>query len=535
MLNESDLIEKLNKVKIFDSDLIIRGESITNLGKIEIIKGTLGINNSGIENLGNIIEIQKDFWISSHTVFSNLNSLDNLEVVGGDLNLRYSNISDLGSLKKVGGKLNLRDTPIRDLGLLNYVGGDLFLPKRLQDSVDLTGITIKGVLKYWNDDKKYIKPISKVELGLIKSSRLIPKWSESNTFSLDVLDFDNREQKEFYLEFRNQFLNDVYIDIEGNDFYAFYLQNDLKENYSDDTDTFLNLYSKLTRHYPITKKYSHHAITNKLESNNNYSKAWELISQRPSLVFETVIDYEKKLGVNLVDGAIIEKLSGHSHLTDFGQRNIEKIIPFADEVLKSSLRTKNKSFFSQFFKNGLPISQKATYYKKFFLSTSEYKHYKWIDESQAKSNYKRNVPHVVEKAIYSQCKNILKQAEDLYREAIGMPKVGEGWISETELYYKISDSFKELEVIHHASPKWLGRQHLDIFIPKYKIGIEYQGTQHYEPIDFFGGQEAFEKNIERDERKKRICQKNGCELIYVDEGYQISEIVSKIENIIKGL
>ncbi len=535
MLNESYLIENLNKSKIFDPDLIIHGASITNLGVIEKINGTLGINNSGIENLGNLTKILKDFWISSHTVFSNLKSLDKLEFVGGDINLRYSNICNLGSLKKVGGKINLRDTPICDLGMLNYVGGDLFLPKRLQDTVDLTEITIKGVLKYWNDDKKYVKPLSKEELSLIKSNSAIPKWSNSNTFSLDVLDFDNYEQKVFYLEFRNQFLNDVYIDIEGNNYYAFYLQNDLKENYSDDIDTFLKLYNTLTRHYPITKKYSHHAITNKLESINNYSKAWELISLRPSLVFETVIDYEKKLGGNLVDGAIIEKLAGHNHLTDFGQRNIEKIIPFANEALNSSLKTKNKSFFSQFFTNDQPISQRAGYYKKFFLSTAEYKHYQWIDESQAKSNYIRRIPHVVEKAIYSQCKNILKQAEDLYREAIGMPKVGEGWISETELYYKISDSFKELQVIHHASPKWLGRQHLDIFIPKYKIGIEYQGAQHYKPIDFFGGQDAFEKNIMRDLKKKQICEKHGCKLIYVDEGYQISEIVSKLEEIIKGL
>lgn len=535
MFNDSDLIEKLKTTKIFDSDLIIRGESIADIGEIERINGTLGINNSGIENLGKLIEIKKDFWISSNTVYSNLKSLNNLEVVGGNLNLRYSNITNLGALTRVGGKLNLRDTPILDLGALSYVGGDLFLPKRLQDSVDLTGITIKGVLKYWNDDKKYVKPLSKEELSLIKSSMAIPKWSDSNTFSLDVLDFDNYEQKVFYLEFRNQFLNHVYIDIEGNNYYAFYLQNDLKENYSDDIDTFLKLYSKLTRHYPITKKYSHHAITNKLESKNNYSKAWELISLRPSLVFETVIDYEKKLGVNLVDGAIIEKLAGHSHLTDFGQRNIEKIIPFANEVLNNSLKTKNKSFFSQFLKNDRPISQRAAYYKKFFLSTAEYKHYQWIDESQAKSNYIRRIPHVVEKAIYSQCKNILKQAEDIYREAIGMPKVGEGWISETELYYKISDSFKELQVIHHASPKWLGRQHLDIFIPKYKIGIEYQGAQHYKPIDFFGGQDAFEKNVKRDLRKKQICEKHGCKLIYVDEGYQISEIVSKLEEIIKGL
>ena len=529
-------MEDLNKTKIFNLDLILHGESTTSLGAIERINGTLGINNCGIESLGELVEIQNDFWISSHTVYSNLQSLNKLEVVGGNVNLRYSNIRSLGLLKKVGGKLNLRDTPISDLGQLNYVGGDLFLPKRLQDYVDLTGITIKGVIKYWNDDKNYVKPLSKNDLGLIKSIRKIPRWSESNMFSLDILDFDNYEQKEFYEEFRNNFFNDVYIDIEGNNFYAFYLKNDLEQNYSEDVNSFLNLYEKLTRHYPVTKKYSYHSITNTLESKNNYSKAWELISSRRSLFFETVIEYEKKLGKNLVDGAIIEKLVGHSHLTEFGQRNIDRVVYHANEVLSKTLGAmRNKSFFSQFLKNDQPISQSASYYKKFYFSAAEYKHYKQLDEHQVKSNYKRRIPHVIEKAIYSQCRIILKQAEDLYRETIGMPKVGEGWISETELYYKICDAFKELKIIHHASPKWLGRQHLDIFIPKYKIGIEYQGAQHYKPIDFFGGQESFYKTVERDNRKKRICEQNGCILIYVDEGYEISEVVSKIKAIIKGL
>ena len=138
---------------------------------------------------------------------------------------------------------------------------------------------------------------------------------------------------------------------------------------------------------------------------------------------------------------------------------------------------------------------------------------------------------MVEKAILNQCRLILKQSEDLYRETLGMPKVGEGWISETELFYKISEYFKKDEVIHHASPKWLGRQHLDIYFPKLNIGIEYQGAQHYEPIEFFGGQEAFEKTIERDKRKKQLCEKNKCDLIYVDKGYEITEIITHIEKI----
>ena len=77
----------------------------------------------------------------------------------------------------------------------------------------------------------------------------------NNKKSLNELDFDNNEQRKFYIEFKNQFLNGRYIDIEGNDYYAYYLQNDLKENYFDEVDVVLNLFENLKVHYPKTKKY----------------------------------------------------------------------------------------------------------------------------------------------------------------------------------------------------------------------------------------------------------------------------------------
>lgn len=109
-----------------------------------------------------------------------------------------------------------------------------------------------------------------------------------------------------------------------------------------------------------------------------------------------------------------------------------------------------------------------------------------------------------------------------------MPKIGEGWIRETNLYYSISKEFSDYEVIQHHSPKWLGKQHLDIYFPNENFPIEYQGAQHYTPIDFFGGQEAFEKTIEGDKRKRRLCLKNNCSLIYVNEGYSKDEVFEEI-------
>ena len=78
-------------------------------------------------------------------------------------------------------------------------------------------------------------------------------------------------------------------------------------------------------------------------------------------------------------------------------------------------------------------------------------------------------------------------------------------------------------MIHHGQPKFLSRWHLDVWIPELKIGVEYRGSQHYEPIEFFGGQKAFDENLKRDERK--LCKENGVKLIEVREGYSIDELI----------
>ena len=123
---------------------------------------------------------------------------------------------------------------------------------------------------------------------------------------------------------------------------------------------------------------------------------------------------------------------------------------------------------------------------------------------------------------------IEREAENMAREAMSIPKVGEGWISETRLFNEIKNHFKNRKVIQHARLKFLGKQHLDIFIPSLKVAIEYQGMQHDEPIDYFGGLDAFLKNKERDELKKKLCQENGIKLIYAREGYNLAEIISEI-------
>ena len=60
---------------------------------------------------------------------------------------------------------------------------------------------------------------------------------------------------------------------------------------------------------------------------------------------------------------------------------------------------------------------------------------------------------------------------------------------------------------------------IDYYLPQHNIGIECQGQQHFQGVDFSGNgiewaQNEFEKNIQRDKRKAQSCQKSKINLIY---------------------
>lgn len=58
---------------------------------------------------------------------------------------------------------------------------------------------------------------------------------------------------------------------------------------------------------------------------------------------------------------------------------------------------------------------------------------------------------------------------------------------------------------------------LDFFIPKYGVAIECQGEQHFRPLDFFGGKEAFVQAIERDKMKRRLCKGHNIKILYFSD------------------
>lgn len=71
----------------------------------------------------------------------------------------------------------------------------------------------------------------------------------------------------------------------------------------------------------------------------------------------------------------------------------------------------------------------------------------------------------------------------------------------------------------------------DYFLPEYNMLIEYDGMQHYKPIQYFGGEEAFIEQQERDNIKNEFARETGKVLLripYTVTGDNIDKELNKV-------
>jgi hypothetical protein len=112
-----------------DSDLDLFGTEIESLGNLQSVGGYLNLYYSKIKSLGNLQSVGGSLDLYE----TKIKSLGNLQSVGGSLNLYGSKIESLGNLQSVGGDLMLRETPLsekyseEEIRQMVQVGGNIYI------------------------------------------------------------------------------------------------------------------------------------------------------------------------------------------------------------------------------------------------------------------------------------------------------------------------------------------------------------------------------------------------------------------------
>lgn len=446
-------------------------------------------------------------------------------------------------------------------------------------------IHLKPLEKLLIDKNENVQKSAQDAINKIKNKskeRHVPEWDGY----YPSLDSATPEQKEFYAKWLFELNRGNYLDIEGNLSYIFVFLYDIINNFIKNKDiaSLINSFEIISVGYNKYEKLGRYLTGWKSDAFlylDDKDKALETLINESKFNFRNALEYtilKADYNFSFINGQDIVNMMSIQGLTDFGNENKSEISDIVISMLQNFHKQNGKPilrYFLEEFKLDNLTQSDLERLKNYFSNKNDFIYFRDLYEKDERNkkdirypglalaeelefrgfagvplsynlddpklkkvihqdyeNKKIYVPGIIIEAIKNEFKRILREAENKLRIERGLPKIGEGWISETDLYYKIKETFPSEEIIHHGRPKWLGRQHLDIFFPKKNIGIEYQGEQHDSPVEFFGGEESFEKRKALDALKKEKCSQNGCHLIYVYPDYDFCELKEKISKLI---
>ena len=331
----------------------------------------------------------------------------------------------------------------------------------------------------------------------------------------------------FLKYWKSEFENGNYVDIEDNYVYIYSYVYELTRKFKKkDSEDYIKKLEKLGSIF-LTVPDLAHVIYSYLSDAyiviKDFDNAWRCKRCSKWMRVDDIYHFKSLCTDKLIDGIDVYKsLASRKGLTSYG---LEHSVEIMEEVTRNLVE----------FQKNCKINFVADRIDKSMLDKKLTSHLLFPGTANQFSIRVTYLDSNDIDPVYEEFKVLVRNAENTIRTQANMPKVGEGWISETELYYRVKEYFQTELVINHGRPTWLERQHFDVYFPERNIAIEYQGDQHLRPIDFFGGIEAFEASKKRDERKKELAEKNGCKLIYVYKDYNFLDIVRNIESSLVSL
>jgi len=148
----------------------------------------------------------------------------------------------------------------------------------------------------------------------------------------------------------------------------------------------------------------------------------------------------------------------------------------------------------------------------------------WFDENY--KGHRSKVPIICKK-----CRSIFEQqAFAHYYHNQGCPycKSSKGEIIIRNILQELNLNYKEQYKIHIKEIDT--KIYFDFYLPDFNIAIEYDGKQHFKPIDIFGGEYGLIQNQYRDKLKNKYCELNNIELIrfnYLENQEKIKGVLNE--------
>lgn len=91
------------------------------------------------------------------------------------------------------------------------------------------------------------------------------------------------------------------------------------------------------------------------------------------------------------------------------------------------------------------------------------------------------------------------------RVRMGYPAKGKP-IREQMLYEAVCGIFGQGNVIRRYRNRELEGLEIDVWVPSMRLGIEYQGQQHFRRVAHWQGLDGLEKQKQRDAKKRNLCK-----------------------------
>jgi very-short-patch-repair endonuclease len=179
--------------------------------------------------------------------------------------------------------------------------------------------------------------------------------------------------------------------------------------------------------------------------------------------------------------------------------------------------------------NGCKFCSQPCYDTESFIRLSNEKH-------GNKYDYSKTIYTTQKKKVIITCPrhgDFLQKPSNHYHLGRGCRRCGESkgemeirkWLESKNIEFKKEHTFEDCINF--------GRLRFDFYLPKYNICIEFDGLQHFKPVEQFGGIEEFERVKQRDSFKNQYCLSKNIKLIRINyKNLKRGDIIEKLtENI----